>query len=84
MLGYMFQRPKQPLMFVLPHSKRISIHTFFVFGPIDIFILDDKKKVIESHKNLQPWSLWTSKHKGRYFLETPAGGESYIKQIVFA
>jgi len=50
-------------------ERRISLHNFFVFYPIDILILDKNKKVIEIKNNFKPFTLWNAKNKGKYLIE---------------
>jgi len=72
MIGYMFQKPTNSLLFKFRKAKRVSIHTWFVFGSIDVLVLDEKNNVIEEVKNLSPWKTWTSKKAGYSFVETPS------------
>ena len=66
--GLMF-RQKQNLVMVFPTEKNISLHTFFVFYPIDVLILDSDKKIIEIKRNFKPFTLWNAQKKGRYVVE---------------
>ena len=84
--GLMFERKKSfdyALVFVLPRESRIaaSIHTFFVFFPIDVVFLDGKKKVAEIVHALQPFTpLYAPKEKTAYFIELPEGKSAGIKK----
>lgn len=69
MLGYMFQRPKGKLVFEFPTSRRVSIHTWFVFGTIDVMLME-RGRVVEKVR-LPPWRFWTSKKKVKTFVEMP-------------
>jgi uncharacterized membrane protein (UPF0127 family) len=71
-IGYMFQYPKQPLLFRFSKPRIVSIGMYFVFGPIDVFVLNNNK-VIEIKRDLRPWRTWRSKKKGTSFLEAPKG-----------
>lgn len=71
-VGLMFQRP-YPLVFVFEKPKRIGLHMFFVFWPIDVFFMDDKFRVLEVKRNFLPFSFYTSKCKASYVLEAPVG-----------
>lgn len=68
--GLMF-RAKQNLVMEFPSERRVSLHMFFVFYPIDVLVLDSSKKIVEIKKNLKPWTFWSSNHKGKYVVETP-------------
>jgi len=67
-LGLMFSKKKNLLM-IFNKSKRISLHNFFVFYPLEIVVLDEKKKVVEIKKKFLPFTFWNSKQKGKYLLE---------------
>jgi len=67
-LGLMFRR-KQNLVMVFKKEKKVSLHMFFVFFPIDILILDSNKKIVEIKKDFKPFTFWNSKKKGKYVVE---------------
>lgn len=55
-----------------------SIHTFFMFQPIDIVMTDRNKKVVFIFQNFKPWKVILPK-KGVYFTyEFPA---NYITNL---
>ena len=66
--GLMFSR-KKDLMFVFDKEKKISLHMFFVFFPIDVLFLDTDKKIVEIKKNFKPFSYYRPKNKARYVIE---------------
>lgn len=66
--GLMF-RKRQNLVMEFSRPRKISLHMWFVRFPIDVLILDEKKKVIEIKRNFQPWTLWNSSYKGKYIVE---------------
>jgi len=66
--GLMFSG-KKDLLFVFPSERKISLHMFFVFFAIDVYVLDNDKKVVEIRKNFKPFCFYNSKKKGRYVLE---------------
>lgn len=39
-------------------ETRWGIHTFFMKYPIDVFVLDDKNKVVKVKRNLKPWRVF--------------------------
>ena len=64
------------LIFVLEKESIIgaSIHMLFVFKPIDIVYLNEKKQIIELAQNIQPWILnFSPKKPAKYFIELPKG-----------
>jgi len=72
--GLMF-RKKHNLVMVLPKERRIGLHNFFVFYPIDVLILDKDMKIIEIKRNFRPFTFWNSKEKGKYVVELGFPGE---------
>ena len=62
-------RQKRDLVMVFKHPKRISLHMFFVFYPIDVLLLDENKKIIEIKRNFKPFTFWSSVKKGKYLVE---------------
>ena len=67
-LGLMF-RKRQNLIMIFRKEKKISLHNFFVFYPIDVLILDEHKKIVEIKRNFKPFNFWSSKMRGRYVVE---------------
>ena len=66
--GLMF-RKKQNLIMTFSKEKKISLHMFFVFYPIDVLLLNKHKEIVEIKKNFKPFTFWTSKEKGKYVVE---------------
>jgi len=66
--GLMF-RKKQNLIMEFPFEKKISLHNFFVFYPIDVILLNKNKEVIEIKRNFQPFTFWNSNNKAKYVIE---------------
>ena len=67
--GLMFHLRKNNLVMVFPEERRISLHNFFVFYPIDVLVLDSALKVVEIKKNFLPFTFWKAKKKGKYLIE---------------
>ena len=76
-LGLMFSSQKN-IIFVLKEEKRENIHNFFVFFPIDVLFLDNKKRVVEKKENFRPFHLYFGRNKARYILELKNGLASDI------
>ena len=70
--GLMFSKPKT-LVFGLGGSRRISLHMWFVFFPIDVSFLDQEFFVVEIKRVFKPWTFYSSKEACHYIIETPAG-----------
>ena len=66
--GLMFSRKKN-LIFVFDKEKRVSLHMWFVFFPIDVLFLDRDRRVVEIKRNFRPFSFYTSKNKAKYVIE---------------
>lgn len=79
-LGLMFQRRRNLLM-VFPKERRVHLHTWFVFYPLTVVLLDKNYTVVEVKGNLLPFHFWSSQKSGKYLLELanpqaiPAGGD---------
>ncbi|HLC52364.1 MAG TPA: DUF192 domain-containing protein [Candidatus Nanoarchaeia archaeon] len=73
--GLMFRRP-QDLVMIFKKPKGISLHMFFVFYPIDVFLLKENKEVIEIKRNFKPFTIYKSKNKAKYIIETPSLGQN--------
>jgi len=79
--GLMFRR-KQNLVMVFPEERKISLHNFFVFFPIDVLIVDEKMKIVEIKRNFKPFTFWSSKKKGKYVIELGTKGEYEVEDII--
>ncbi|MBD3248915.1 DUF192 domain-containing protein [Candidatus Woesearchaeota archaeon] len=66
--GLMFSKKKN-LIFVFHKERRVGLHMFFVFFPIDVLFLDEDKKIIEIKKNFKPFRFYKSKKKAKYVVE---------------
>lgn len=65
--GLMFSRKKN-LLFIFNKDTKINFHTFFVFFPIYLILLDKNKKILEI-KKLYPFTFYFPNIKFRYALE---------------
>ncbi len=66
--GLMF-RQKQNLIMSFNRERKISLHMFFVFYPIDVLLLNKNKEIVEIKRNFKPFTFWNSKEKGKYVVE---------------
>lgn len=69
-IGLMFRR-KQDLVMIFPREKMISLHMFFVFYPIDVFLLNENQEVIEIKRNFRPFTFYKSNNRAKQVIETP-------------
>jgi len=51
----------------------ISLHTFFVFFPIDIILVDSRMRVVEMHVRMRPFTTFVARKVARLVIELPAG-----------
>ncbi|MFP4112171.1 MAG: DUF192 domain-containing protein [Candidatus Woesearchaeota archaeon] len=80
MMGLMFTLPRidEGLIFTFPKTMEASLHMFFVFYPIDILWLDEKKNVVDLRTNAIPFTpLIIPKKKAKYVIELPAYSIDY-------
>lgn len=76
-LGLMFTPRKavldRALIFEFVRKQRVELHMIFVFYPIDVIFLDDKKKVVET-ATLKPFCpSYVPKKRARYVIECEQG-----------
>ena len=67
-LGLMF-RKKQNLIMIFPKERKINLHMFFVFYPIDVLVIGEDMCIKEIKRNFKPFTFWNSKEKGKYVVE---------------
>ncbi len=70
-MGLMFRLKPTPMVFCFPESRKVSLHMFCVFFPIDVLYLDSEKKVIELKENLMPFGFYMPKNKANFVVELP-------------
>jgi hypothetical protein len=73
--GMMFsQRSKdKALILSFPAEQKIELHMFFVFFPIDVMFLNERKRVVELKKKFLPFTTYSSSKKTKYAVELPQG-----------
>ena len=62
-----------PLVFIFKKEKRIPLHMFLVFFPIDVLFLDNEKKVVEVKENFRPFTFYNPKNKAQFVIEMQYG-----------
>lgn len=81
--GLMFSRKTdKSLVLDFNTEKIISLHMLFVFYPIDVIFLDEKKRVVEIKENFKPFRFYTPKKKARYVIELPESSVKRSKTMV--
>ncbi len=73
--GLMFRKtipPDYSMLFILKKPSKVNIHMFFVFFPLDVIFLDEKKK-ITGYSRLKPWVGYKTMEGIKYVLEMKAG-----------
>jgi uncharacterized membrane protein (UPF0127 family) len=78
--GLMFSKKRNDFALIFEFDKDVKydITMFFVFYKIDIIFLDKNNKIIETIKNLKPFSNYSVKNKYSKFIEMPSG---FIKKF---
>lgn len=70
-LMFRFDLVDKGLVFVFDKEKKIGLHMFFVFMPIDVLFLNSKKKVVEIKENFMPFHFYNPRKKAKYIVELP-------------
>lgn len=72
-IGLMFHRKINNIayVFIFDIPRKIDLHMFFVFFPIDMIFLDKEKKVIEIKEGFKPFTVYYSKKEANYVVELP-------------
>lgn len=73
-VGLMFSKPTHSatiLKFV--KETAVNLHTFFVFFPIDVILVDGAMRIVEVVEKLPPFTAYAAKRKARFVVEVPAG-----------
>ncbi|MBI2146789.1 DUF192 domain-containing protein [Candidatus Woesearchaeota archaeon] len=73
-IGLMFHR-KQNLVMIFPRPRKVRLHMFFVFYPIDVLLLDEKNRIVEIKRNFRPFAFWNSRHRPQKVVEMAFPGE---------
>ncbi len=73
-VGLMFSKPTEAAMTLkFPKDVPISLHTYFVFFPIDILFVDSKLHIVEMVSAMQPFTTYSAESRASYVVELPAG-----------
>ena len=75
--GLMFRAPKAiddcAWIFKFASLRRESLTMAFVFYPLDVMFLDDKKIIVEIKENFRPWELYIPSCRAQYIIEIANG-----------
>lgn len=74
-IGLMFRKAKDNTLYVFVFKRAVDygFHMNFVFHPIDIFFLDQEKRIVDYKINFKPWTNYKSKKRFHYAIETKRG-----------
>lgn len=81
--GFMFTKKKIESGLLFEHCS--SIHTFFMFQPIDVILLDKNNYIVKYYENLKPNRIILPRKNIKKILELPVNSIKYIEnnKIVF-
>ena len=69
----MFRKPRsEGVIFLFMPARKDVLQMWFVFGSIDVLVLDESGKVL-ALRTLKPWRMWAPKLLASYILEVPEG-----------
>ncbi|MEZ4661902.1 MAG: DUF192 domain-containing protein [Caldilineaceae bacterium] len=54
-------------------TRTNSIHTHFMFMPIDVLYVDAQNKIVDMSLTMKPWRMALPRLKAHYVIEMPAG-----------
>ena len=73
-IGLMFSLPTQSAMVLkFKSDSPVNLHMFFVFFPIDVILVDSRRKVVELIEGFAPFTTYSAKKKAMFVVEVPAG-----------
>jgi len=72
-LMFRFKLKEDGLLFVFNKEKKVFLHMFFVFFPIDVVCLDENKKIVEIIENVKPFDPLIICPKCKYVVELKRG-----------
>jgi uncharacterized membrane protein (UPF0127 family) len=73
--GLMFRKKSDAAhLFIFSYEKKIPIHMFFVFYPIDVLWISTSGQIVDLKKNVKPFTpMVYHRGKAQYMVELPAG-----------
>lgn len=76
LMGFMFKR--KTIDYGLLFDRCSSIHTFFMFQPIDVVLLDKDNNIIKTYEALKPNRVILPKKQVKKVLELPINSIKYL------
>ncbi|MBI4016586.1 MAG: DUF192 domain-containing protein [Candidatus Aenigmarchaeota archaeon] len=73
MLGLMFKKKIIPHVLLFRTERHVSLHTFFVAGPIDLIFVNKQNRVVEIKENLTPFSFYSPYENATAIIEAKSG-----------
>jgi|TARA_B100001971_G_C17941717_1_gene407992 uncharacterized membrane protein (UPF0127 family) len=82
--GLMFSTKPSCMLFDFKKEKRISLHMFFVFFPIDVLFIDKNKNIVEIKEDFKPFTTYTSESdRIQYIIELPLDSVANSKTRIY-
>ncbi len=73
-VGLMFSKQTRSAMILkFGRETQVSLHTFFVFFPIDVLFVDGNDRVVEIAEGMRPFTSYAGRRKAKCVVELPAG-----------
>ncbi len=74
-IGLRFRKsPKSKgVIFTFDVPQKVIMDMWFVFYPIDVIFLDEKKRIVEINEGFSPFSFYSSKKNAKYIIEFEKG-----------
>jgi hypothetical protein len=60
-------------VFLFDEKKKVALTMWFVFFPIDVLYLDEKKRIVEIKENFKPFANYFPKKESLFVIELPQG-----------
>lgn len=73
--GLMFRKPAKNTAYLFDFGKpmRSPFHMWFVFWPIDLFLLDKQGNIVDEKRNFRPFMIYHPKKEFWYAVECVPG-----------
>jgi len=77
--GLMFRKPAPKTAYVFPFGRAVKVgfHMWFVFSPIDLYLLDEHRRIIEVKRSFRPFTSYRPTRTFWFAVETAAGAFSW-------
>ncbi len=73
--GLMFRKPRDGVAYVFDFGREVNVgfHMLFVFWTIDVYFLDERKRVVDAKCSFRPFAAYRPRARFSYAIETKAG-----------